>query len=110
MPQGTGYPAGGVLGVPRLVPGPHALLKRLNNLRNDAGVNVNAGCGGSCGTLQKVLRQKENWNCPVEQSAQRFWATEAEAQNRGEGSQGRPARRAPACTSEARARKVGRRP
>ena len=50
VPQGSGNRAGGILGVPRLVPGPYALLKRLDNLRGDTGVNVNAGCGGSRGT------------------------------------------------------------
>lgn len=39
-----------------------------------------------------------------------FWRTEQRAKGRGEGRQGRPARRAPVCTIELRARKMGRQP
>ena len=40
MAQRAGDPAGGVLGVPWLMPGADTLFKGVNNLRRDAAVNV----------------------------------------------------------------------
>jgi hypothetical protein len=54
VPQGAGDSPRGVLGVPRLVPGPDTGFKLRHNVGSDAGVNVRAG-GGPSGH-GKVLR------------------------------------------------------